>query len=239
MSGGKFEYAQDHFNLHYIIPFAEQLKRFEEHRLLDEDKVDPDDWEQNYARSLSEETMKEYRKGLIAMRVAFAYANRIDRLECGDDGEDNFHKRLQEDIEIALIAERNITKQFVVPEDKTIKVYDARSQYCRCVYAIGYDSEGYEEWKTIYTIETKDGYRRQHHADRMIEYLKEDFYGKLGSSVTLNEAATALMKKHNIHIYHEDDEPAAVMPKNIKSHSKTYKHKASSNETYKTKIDKK
>ena len=40
MSGGKFEYAQDHFNTFYIIPFAEQLKRFEEHRLLDEDKVD-------------------------------------------------------------------------------------------------------------------------------------------------------------------------------------------------------
>lgn len=239
MSGGKFEYSQDHFNIHYIIPFAEQLKRFEEHRLLDEDKVDPDNWEQNYARSLSEETMKEYRKGLIAMRVAFAYANRIDRLECSDDGEDNFHERLQEDIEIALIAERNITNQFVIPEGKVIKVYDARSQYCRCVYAIGYDDEGYEEWKTIYTIETKEGYFRHHHADRMIKYLKEEFYGKLGCSVTLNAPSMALMRKHHIHIYHEDDEPAAVMPKDIKSLSKTYKHKASSNEIYKTKIDKK
>ena len=201
MSGGRYEYSQDHFNIHYIIPFAEQLKRFEEYRLLDEDKVDPDDWEQNYARSLSEETMKEYRKGLIAMRVAFAYANRIDRLECSDDGEDNFHKRLQEDIEIALIAERNITNQFVVPEGKVIKVYDAQSQFCRCIYAVGFDSEGYEERKTIYTIETKEGHRRKHHADRMIKYLKEDFYGRLGSTATLNDASKALMQKHKIEVF--------------------------------------
>lgn len=205
MSGGKFEYAQDNFNLNYIIPFAEQLKRFEEHRLLDEDKVDPDDWEQNYARSLSEETMKEYRKGLIAMRVAFAYANRIDRLECSDDGEDNFHKRLQEDIEIALIAERNITNQFVIPEGKVIKVYDARSQFCRCIYAVGFDSEGYEEWKTIYTIETKEGHRHKHHADRMIKYLKEDFYGRLGSTATLNDASKALMQKNKIEVFDGDN----------------------------------
>ena len=201
MSGGKFEYAQENFNTFYIIPFAEQLERFEEYRLLDEDKVDPDDWEQNYARSLSEETMKEYRKGLIAMRVAFAYADRIDWLECGDDDEDNFHKRLQEDIEIAMIAERNITNQFVVPEGKVIKVYDARSQFCRCIYAVGFDSDGYEEWKTIYTIETKDGYRRKHHADRMIKYLKEDFYGRLGSTAALNDASKALMQKHKIEVF--------------------------------------
>jgi hypothetical protein len=201
MSGGKFEYSQDHFNIHYIIPFAEQLKRFEEHRLLEEDKVDPDDWEQNYARSLSEETMKEYRKGLIAMRVAFAYADRIDRLECCDDGEDSFHKRLQEDIEIAMISERNITNQFVVPEGKVIKVYEARSQFCRCIYAVGFDSDGYEERKTIYTIETKEDHRREHHADRMIRYLKEDFYGRLGSTATLNDASKALMQKNKIEVF--------------------------------------
>lgn len=201
MSGGHFEYAQDSFYINYIIPFERQLKRFEEHRLLKEDEVDPDNWEQNYARELSEETMNEYRKGLLAMRVAFAYAQRIDWLESGDDGEESFHKRLQEDLEIAMISERNITNHFVAPEGMSVKVYDARSKYCHCIYAVGYDDEGYEEWKTIYTIETKEGHRRQHHADRMIKYLKEDFYGRLGSTATLNDASKALMQKHKIEVF--------------------------------------
>lgn len=200
MSGGKFLYAQDYFNTNYIIPFAEQLRQFEEYRLLDEDKVDPDNYEQLYARSLSEETMKEYRKGLIIMRAAFAYAKRIDWFESCEDGEESFHRELKEDLEIAMISERNITNNFVPNQNQVVKVYDARSQYCRCVYAVGYDNDGYEEWKTIYTIETRPDARRQHHADRMIKYLKEDFYGKLQSSITLNDAAKALMQKHKIEI---------------------------------------
>lgn len=91
------------------------------------------------------------------------------------------------------------------PEGKVIKVYDARSQFCRCIYAVGFDSEGYEEWKTIYTIETKDGHRRKHHADRMIKYLKEDFYGRLGSTATLNGASKALMQKHKIEVFDGDN----------------------------------
>ena len=73
--------------------------------------------------------------------------------------------------------------------------------YCRCIYAVGYDKDGYIDWKTIYTIETRPEFRRQHHADRMIKYLRHDYYGKIGCSVTLNDAATALMKKNDITIY--------------------------------------
>lgn len=44
----------------------------------------------------SEETINEFRKGVGILKKAQVYANRIDWLMSGDDGEDNFHKRLKE-----------------------------------------------------------------------------------------------------------------------------------------------
>lgn len=44
----------------------------------------------------SEETIKEFRKGVGILKKAQVYANRIDWLMSGDDGEDNFHQRLKE-----------------------------------------------------------------------------------------------------------------------------------------------
>ena len=46
----------------------------------------------------SKETMAEFRKGLFLLRVSAAYLERIDFLLCGDDGEETFHKRLEEDL---------------------------------------------------------------------------------------------------------------------------------------------
>ena len=43
-----------------------------------------------------EETIKEFREGVVVLKKAQVYANRIDWLMSGDDGEDNFHKRLKE-----------------------------------------------------------------------------------------------------------------------------------------------
>lgn len=44
----------------------------------------------------SEETINEFRKGVGILKKAQVYANRIDWLMSGDDGEDSFHKRLKE-----------------------------------------------------------------------------------------------------------------------------------------------
>ena len=44
----------------------------------------------------SEETIKEFRKGVAILKKAQVYANRIDWLMSGDDGENNFHQRLKE-----------------------------------------------------------------------------------------------------------------------------------------------
>ena len=47
----------------------------------------------------SEETIKEFRKARDLLQKAAIYANRIDWLLSGDDGEDTFHERLQKDLE--------------------------------------------------------------------------------------------------------------------------------------------
>ena len=50
-------------------------------------------------REYSEETIEEFKKGLDILRKAYIYAQRIDYLLSGDDGEESFHKRLKEDLE--------------------------------------------------------------------------------------------------------------------------------------------
>lgn len=45
------------------------------------------------------ETLQEFRNAIYQLRKAAIYAQRVDWLICGDDGEDSFHKRLKEDLE--------------------------------------------------------------------------------------------------------------------------------------------
>lgn len=51
-----------------------------------------------YYPDYSEKTLQEFRRGIELLKKAGVYAQRIDWLICGDDGEDNFHKRLEEDL---------------------------------------------------------------------------------------------------------------------------------------------
>jgi hypothetical protein len=41
------------------------------------------------------ETIAEFEKAVKVLKLAYVYAQRIDWLLSGDDGEDSFHKRLQ------------------------------------------------------------------------------------------------------------------------------------------------
>lgn len=45
------------------------------------------------------ETLKEFRNAIHQLRKAAIYAQRVDWLISGDDGEDSFHERLKEDLE--------------------------------------------------------------------------------------------------------------------------------------------
>lgn len=81
MSGGHFNYAQDH-----ILSIIEEL----------ENVISKNDEIEYY--NYSPETIQEFRIGLETLKRAYVYTKRIDWLLSADDGEDNFHKNLQSDL---------------------------------------------------------------------------------------------------------------------------------------------
>ena len=117
MSGGHFEYKQ--WNIQDI---ADRLGDYIYGHELDEEDIDEyvhdtfyfrDDADKKEAEKYvrenkhtlpnqyeySEATIAEFRKGLDYLRKAYVYAQRIDWLLSGDDGEDSFHERLKEELE--------------------------------------------------------------------------------------------------------------------------------------------
>ena len=76
MSGGHFDYNQ-----HRISEIADDVEQL----ILSNTEY-------------SEETIAEFRKGLDALNKAVIYAQRIDWLVSGDDGEESFHRRLSEEM---------------------------------------------------------------------------------------------------------------------------------------------
>lgn len=93
MSGGCFDYLQ-----YRIEDIAESIER-----RIETNEVKPDDWEdwcgewpgQHY----SDETIKEFKEAVKSLRIAEVYAQRVDWLLSGDDGEETFHERLKKDLE--------------------------------------------------------------------------------------------------------------------------------------------
>lgn len=112
MSGGHFEYKQ-----YQIRDIADTIERDLNGRELDD--IDIEDIKHDYERGWTEkeyydycrkhkhtppdelrpETKLEFRRGYVLLRLAEIYAQRIDWLQSGDDGEDTFHKRLAKDID--------------------------------------------------------------------------------------------------------------------------------------------
>jgi len=92
MSGGKWNYDQ-----HKIYMIAESLESIIDpnNSNLENGYYEDDNWDYGF----SEETIDEFKKGLVILRKAFVYAQRIDWLLSGDDGEETFHERLKEDLE--------------------------------------------------------------------------------------------------------------------------------------------
>ena len=57
-----------------------------------------EDGEEIYYQDYEPETIEEFRKAIKVLREAAVYAQRIDWLLSGDDGEETFHKRLKEEL---------------------------------------------------------------------------------------------------------------------------------------------
>ena len=90
MSGGHFQYKQ--WEIGNIADEVEQL-------ILTNDSEEKDEWGDRKGYHYSPETIEEFKKGLVLLRQAYVYAQRIDWLVCGDDGQDSFHSRLKHDLE--------------------------------------------------------------------------------------------------------------------------------------------
>lgn len=107
MSGGAFDYKQCHIGM--IADEIEQTilnngrpKTKEE--LKDESWGRDSSWYEKYPEDLNhykypDAVIEEFKKGVDMLRKAHVYAQRIDWLISGDDGEESFHRRLKEDLD--------------------------------------------------------------------------------------------------------------------------------------------
>lgn len=86
MSGGHFSYEQ--YKISHIADEIEGL-------ILNNERVE-DEW--SIGPHYSAEVIEEFKKAHQLLREAYIYVQRIDWLVCGDDGEEQFHKRLQDEL---------------------------------------------------------------------------------------------------------------------------------------------
>ena len=86
MSGGHFNYKQDS-----LLDMVDDV-RF---AILINYNKEKNECGNDIGNRFSPETIAEFNKAVKALELAYVYAQRIDWLLSGDDGEDSFHKRLQ------------------------------------------------------------------------------------------------------------------------------------------------
>lgn len=86
MSGGHFNYKQI-----VLLDMADDIGS----AIFNNDSTEKDMFGDNIGNRYSPETIAEFEKAVKALKLAYVYAQRIDWLLSGDDGEDSFHKRLQ------------------------------------------------------------------------------------------------------------------------------------------------
>lgn len=98
MSGGYFNY--DQYKIGYIADEVEQL-------IINNNSDELDEWGYKKHCSFEENTIEEFKRALHTLRVAQIYAQRIDWLASGDDGEDSFHRRLNEELRELRTGDRN------------------------------------------------------------------------------------------------------------------------------------
>jgi hypothetical protein len=105
MSGGAFNY--DQYKIGYIVDEIEEVvvkngvKKTPE-QLKEEGWRDPD-WYKKYPEDLfhykyPDEVIEKMKEGIEILKRAQIYAHRIDWLLSGDDGEESFLRRLEEEL---------------------------------------------------------------------------------------------------------------------------------------------
>jgi hypothetical protein len=108
MSGGTFSYDQSR-----IRDIAETIESIilknkveKSAKDLKEETWRDSDWYVKYPEdklyyNYSDEVIEKFKEAVIKLKEAYVYAQRIDWLLSGNDGEDNFLIRLQKDLKLA------------------------------------------------------------------------------------------------------------------------------------------
>jgi len=101
MSGGHFEY--DQYKIGYIADEIQaKLNNMGKEIPKDEIMASPDWYEQypeeKFFTTYPEEVVKEFKNAIRNLRIAEIYAHRVDWFLSGDDDEEDFIKRLKEDL---------------------------------------------------------------------------------------------------------------------------------------------
>ena len=105
MSGGHFDYKQWHINqiADDVEKLIERNGREKTREELKEEGWRNDDWYEKYPEDLyyykyPDEVIEKFKESLTILRQAAVYAQRIDWLLSGDDGEETFLKRLEKEL---------------------------------------------------------------------------------------------------------------------------------------------
>ena len=92
MSGGHFDYKQ-----HHIDDIICEMQNIIKNNNKENDSLDYfGEYDVNY--KLSPEVIAEIKKSIVFLKLANIYTHRIDYLLSGDDGEESFFKRIEEDL---------------------------------------------------------------------------------------------------------------------------------------------
>ena len=102
MSGGHFDY--DQYRIATIVDSIESELYKQGKEIPREDRWHDDDWYKKYPEdkfypSLSEKTQEEFKNAIRQLKIAQIYAQRIDWLISGDDDDESFHQRLNEELD--------------------------------------------------------------------------------------------------------------------------------------------
>ena len=105
MSGGHFDYKQWHINeiADSIERIVENNGREKTKEELKEESYHDNDWYERYPEDLyhykyPDEIIEKFKDGITILKQAAIYAHRIDWLISGDDGNESFIERLQNDL---------------------------------------------------------------------------------------------------------------------------------------------
>lgn len=123
MSGGHFDYLQ-----HHIGDIAEEVKDVIVKNKVEVPNCDHESWDYDkdgnlydwakYYYCFEEKTISRFKEAYRKLKEAEIYAQRIDWLLSGDDGEDTFHERLERDLEELNENFKNETWHYQPSEEK-------------------------------------------------------------------------------------------------------------------------